>query len=186
MKIYTKTGDGGETGVWGGGRVPKDAIRINAYGTVDECNAVLGIARVYNPGAPLDGMLDRIQHLLFVVGSDLATPADVPTAIPRIGDADVSLLEEWIDQLESFLPPLKQFIIPGGCPAAAYLHVARTVCRRAERWTVSLSRQEPACATAVKFLNRLSDFLFVAARMANHLAGLPDIPWDNPRLRQKP
>jgi len=186
MKIYTKTGDGGETGLWGGGRIPKDAIRINAYGTVDECNAVLGLVRVHNPGDRLDGMLDRIQHLLFVVGSDLATPADVPTAIPRITDADISLLEEWIDLLESSLPALKQFIIPGGHPAAAYLHMARTVFRRAERWPVSLSRQEPACATVVKFLNRLSVFLLVAARTANHQRGLLDIPWKNPHLRQKP
>lgn len=177
MKIYTKTGDKGETGIWGGGRIPKDSIRINAYGTVDECNALLGVARSAGMEKPLDHKLDHIQNLLFVVGTDLATPGDVEPAIPRIADDDVQQLEKWIDEMDDSLPPLKNFIVPGGSPAAAALHHARTVCRRAERWTVMLSREEPSCAAALIFLNRLSDFLFVAARTANREAGIDDVSW---------
>ena len=184
MKIYTRTGDTGETGLWGGSRIAKDSIRIHAYGTVDECNAVLGLARTCGLG-DLDSKLGRIQHLLFVVGSDLATPGSAQTAIPRIGEAEVRIVEEWIDELEASLPPLKQFIVPGGCQGAAFLHLARTVCRRAERWTVMLSREEPACKQAVVFLNRLSDFLFVAARTANRLAGVADVPWESQRPQKK-
>lgn len=185
MKIYTKTGDKGETGLWGGGRIPKDAVRINAYGTVDECNALLGLARTCDVGEKLDGMLAGIQNQLFVVGADLATPGDTKTAIPRVSRHDVTRLESWIDRLEKALPPLKQFIVPGGCPAAAFLHLARTVCRRAERWIVTLAREEPASRQVMVFLNRLSDFLFVAARTANREAGVPDTPWDNPRPKKQ-
>jgi len=183
MKIYTKTGDKGETGVWGGGRIPKDSVRISAYGTVDECNAVLGVARSTGVEKPLDDKLAHIQNLLFVVGSDLATPNEVKPAIPRIGDDDVRLLERWIDELDKALPPLKNFVVPGGSRAAAALHHARTVCRRAERWAVMLSREEASCAPAVVFLNRLSDFLFVAARTANRLAKIDDVPWQGRNLR---
>lgn len=186
MKIYTRTGDKGETGLWGGSRISKDAVRINAYGTVDECNAVLGIARTLAVPPDLDAMLAHIQNQLFIVGADLAAPADQAPAIARVSADDAAVLERWIDELESSLPPLKQFIIPGGSPAAAYLHLARTVCRRAERWTVALAREEPSVAPVVVYLNRLSDFLFVAARTANRRAGVEDRPWDNPRLKKKP
>jgi cob(I)alamin adenosyltransferase len=183
MKIYTKTGDKGETGLWGGGRIPKDSPRINAYGTVDECNAVIGIARAAGMDKSLDDKLAHVQHRLFVVGSDLATPNDVDPAIPRIAEDDIQLLEKWIDEMEGELAPLKQFIMPGGSQPASFLHLARTVCRRAERWAVLLSREEPTSHPAVVFLNRLSDFLFVAARTANRLAGVADTPWESHRLK---
>lgn len=181
MKIYTKTGDKGETGLWGGSRTSKDSPRINAYGTVDECNAVLGLARSAGVDQSLDDKLAHVQNRLFVVGSDLATPGSVEPAIPRIAEADVQQLEKWIDEMEAELTPLKQFIVPGGSQAAAFLHLARTVCRRAERWAVLLSREESISQPAVVFLNRLSDFLFVAARTANRLAGIADIPWEGRR-----
>jgi len=181
MKIYTKTGDKGETGLWGGGRISKDSPRINAYGTVDECNAVIGIARAAGVDKGLDDKLAHIQNRLFTVGSDLATPGDVEPAIPRIADTDIEQLEKWIDEMEAELAPLKQFIVPGGSQPAAFLHLARTICRRAERWAVQLSREEPTSHPAVVFLNRLSDFLFVAARTANRLAGVTDTPWESHR-----
>ena len=181
MKIYTRTGDSGKTGLWGGGRISKDAVRIHAYGTVDECNALLGVVRTGPIDGELNGILETIQNHLFVVGSDLATPGDMPPAIPRISPDEVVFLEQAIDRLEQTLPQLKQFIVPGGVPAAAYLHLARTICRRAERWTVTLTIAEPIHQQVVIYLNRLSDFLFVAARAANHRAGTGDHPWINPR-----
>lgn len=181
MKIYTKTGDKGETGLWGGGRISKDDVRLHAYGTVDECNSIIGIARTSSANDMLDPMLDEIQNHLFLVGSDLATPGDKTAAISRIQPVMAIMLEKWIDDLEAKLPPLKQFILPGGTPMAAYLHLARTVCRRAERWLVTLVRQDAVHNEALVYLNRLSDFLFVAARAANLGAGKPDIPWKNPR-----
>lgn len=185
-KIYTKTGDDGITGLWGGDRIPKDAARIHAYGTVDECNALIGIVRtLVKPGDELDDMLRTVQNRLFVVGSDLATPGEKTPAIPRIGPEDSAVVERWIDALEEKLPPLKQFILPGGTSAAAYLHLARTVCRRAERWTVSLTASDDTHKQAVIYLNRLSDFLFVAARYANHAAGVSDHPWENARRPPK-
>lgn len=187
VKIYTKTGDDGSTGLWGGNRVPKDAARIHAYGTVDECNAVIGVARtMIAPGGELDAMLEAVQNRLFAVGADLATPGETSPAIPRICPEDSAAVEQWIDRLEAQLPPLKRFILPGGTPAAAWLHLARTVCRRAERWTVSLIAADAAHKPAAVYLNRLSDFLFVAARFANFSAGLSDRPWDNPRRPSKP
>lgn len=187
MKIYTKTGDAGQTGLWGGGRISKDATRIHAYGTVDECNALLGVVRtLLGADDELSRMLEQIQNHLFIVGSDLATPKETAPAIPRVGSEEVTLLEQWIDRLEERLPPLKQFILPGGSAAAAYLHLARTVCRRAERWTVTLAADEAIHTQAMVYLNRLSDFLFVGARTANSLAGRPDQPWNNPRLKAKP
>jgi cob(I)alamin adenosyltransferase len=184
MKIYTKTGDKGETGLWGGGRIPKDSPRINSYGTVDECNAVIGIARSAGVDRSLDDKLAHVQNRLFALGSDLATPGDVEPAIPRIAEADIEQLEKWIDEMEAELAPLKQFIVPGGSSPAAFLHLARTVCRRAERWAVLLSREEPISQPAVVFLNRLSDFLFVAARTANRLAGVADTPWEGRRTKK--
>jgi len=184
MKIYTKTGDKGETGLLGGERIGKDSIRINAYGTVDECNSVLGIIRTYELDKELDGMLEHIQNRLFIVGADLATPGDKQPKIPRISKSEIKQLEKWIDRMEKSLPPLKNFILPGGARAGAFLHLARTICRRAERWSVALLRDEPAAATAAIYLNRLSDFLFVAARWANHQAEIPDIIWDSPRRKK--
>jgi cob(I)alamin adenosyltransferase len=183
MKIYTKTGDKGETGLWGGDRIAKDSVRIIAYGTVDECNTILGVVRTCDIAPALDKMMQWIQNKLFMVGSDLATPSD-KKAVVRIGRREVGQLEKWIDRLEKSLPPLRNFILPGGCPASAFLHQARTVCRRAERGVVSLTREEPAAAGAAVFLNRLSDFLFVAARTANYQAGIADILWDSPRLKK--
>jgi cob(I)alamin adenosyltransferase len=181
MKIYTKTGDAGETGLWGGLRVPKDALRVHAYGTVDECNAAVGLARAGGLGAELDELLARVQDQLFVVGADLATPGEAAN-IPRVGEAEVAFLEQAIDALEEDLTPLRQFILPGGTLAAAHLHLARTICRRAERWLVSLAREEAMNPQVGVYLNRLSDFLFVAARAANARAGTPDTPWNSPRF----
>jgi cob(I)alamin adenosyltransferase len=191
MKIYTKTGDAGETGLWGGLRVPKDAARVQAYGTVDECNAAIGVARAAlgaskdarGAEAALDAVLASIQDQLFVVGADLATPGEAPN-IPRIGAEEIAFLEQTIDALEAELAPLRQFILPGGTPAAAHLHLARTVCRRAERWVVGLARQDAAVSGHVGiYLNRLSDCLFVLARAANARAGVADAPWNSPRQR---
>jgi cob(I)alamin adenosyltransferase len=182
MKIYTKTGDAGETGLWGGQRVSKDSARVQAYGTVDECNAAIGVARASGVEAGLDAILARIQDQLFVVGADLATPGAAAN-IPRVGPEEIAFLERSIDALEEHLEPLKQFILPGGTPAAAQLHLARTICRRAERWVVALSREAPAPNEQVGvYLNRLSDCLFVLARAANARAGVPDTPWNS--LRQ--
>jgi cob(I)alamin adenosyltransferase len=185
MKIYTKTGDAGETGLWGGQRVAKDAARVQAYGTVDECNAAIGLARASGADSGLDAILARIQDQLFVVGADLATPGAAAN-IPRVGQEEILFLEQSIDALEEQLEPLKQFILPGGTPAAAQLHLARTICRRAERWVVGLARQEPGLSEHVGvYLNRLSDCLFVLARAANARAGVPDTPWDSPRQAQE-
>ena len=161
MKIYTKTGDSGETGLWGGGRISKTDARIHAYGTIDECNATLGVARTFELSGEIDSMLAELQNILFVCGSDLATPGDKETAIERISTKDIEKLETWIDELEKTLPKLKQFIIPGGSSAAAYLHLARTACRRAERWAVEVAAGDPVHQQALIFLNRLSDYLFV-------------------------
>ncbi len=181
MKIYTKTGDAGETGLWGGLRIAKDAARVHAYGTVDECNAAIGVARASSVELRLDAILAHIQDQLFIVGADLATPG-VAANIPRIGAAEIAFLEESIDMLEEQLEPLKQFILPGGTLAAAQLHLARTVCRRAERCVVSLARQEQTLSEQVGvYLNRLSDCLFVLARAANARAGVADVPWKSPR-----
>src|SRR5215212_9537234 len=181
MKIYTKTGDAGETGLWGGLRIAKDAARVQAYGTVDECNAALGVARASGVDVGLDAILARIQDQLFVVGADLATPGEA-ASIPRIGTEEIAFLEQSIDALEEQLEPLKQFILPGGTPAAAQLHLARTICRRAERGVVGLARQEAALSAHIGvYLNRLSDCLFVLARAANARAGVADVPWNSPR-----
>jgi cob(I)alamin adenosyltransferase len=184
VKIYTRTGDDGTTGLWGGVRAPKDALRIQAYGTVDECNAALGMARAVGVGSELDQLLERIQNQLFVLGADLATPGE-STSIERVSTDDVAELEASIDELEGQLEVLRQFILPGGTPAAAHLHLARTICRRAERWAVGLAREEAVNGAALIYLNRLSDLLFVAARAANAQAGVPDVPWNSPRTQRR-
>ena len=184
MKIYTKTGDGGETGLWGGLRVAKDSLRVQAYGGVDECNAAIGVARAAIGAASelhdLAALLAQIQDQLFVVGADLATPGAAPN-IPRIGPDEIAFLEHTIDALEGELEPLRQFILPGGSLAGAQLHLARTVCRRAERALVALAREEQVGPHVGVYVNRLSDCLFVLARAANARAGVPDVPWNSPR-----
>lgn len=178
MKIYTKTGDKGDTSLFGGQRVPKDALRIEAYGTVDELNSVLGIVRADNKENEIDSIIDRIQNDLFVLGADLATPRSQSSkSIKRIDAKDSRHLEKTIDQLEEQLKPLKTFILPGGSLVAARLHFARTVCRRAERSAVRLSRNEDIGEGTTIYLNRLSDLLFVLARYANHAAGVSETKW---------
>ncbi|HCA80238.1 MAG TPA: cob(I)yrinic acid a,c-diamide adenosyltransferase [Bacteroidetes bacterium] len=178
MKIYTKTGDLGETSLLGGQRVPKDALRIEAYGTVDELNSALGIARALKPSADVDQILGLIQSDLFTLGADLAASGEKRSAmIQPVGHEHVARLEQTIDTLDAQLPPLTTFIIPGGSPLAAQLHLARTICRRAERLVVRLSKAEKVDPLSTMFLNRLSDTLFVVARYANHVAGVREIPW---------
>lgn len=178
MKIYTRTGDAGETSLFGGRRVSKDALRIESYGTIDELNSVLGIIRADNVNAEIDRILDFVQNQLFTLGADLATPVEASQGdIKRIGRGDVDALETFIDGLEPSLPPLRSFILPGGLPVAARIHLARTVCRRAERLVVRLGREEKIGDFIIVFLNRLSDLLFVVARYANHVANVTEIKW---------
>ena len=182
-KIYTRTGDAGSTALGSGERVPKHALRIAAYGTVDETNASLGMVRVHlaSGQAGLDAQLVRIQNDLFDLGADLCVPdrgAKPEHEQLRVTDAQVKRLEEEIDAMNSELKPLRSFVLPGGTPGAAALHVARTVCRRAERLMVELAAQpdEPVGAPALKYINRLSDYLFVASRYVND-RGERDVLW---------
>ncbi|MDP2119604.1 MAG: cob(I)yrinic acid a,c-diamide adenosyltransferase [Hoeflea sp.] len=181
-KIYTRTGDDGTTGLASGDRRPKYDLRVEAYGTVDETNAVIGLARLHTAAMPaLDGMLMRIQNDCFDLGADLATPdtGEVPEYEPlRIVDAQVTRIEEDIDTLNADLEPLRSFVLPGGSEAAAHLHLARTVARRAERLMVELSDREGEIVNpaAIRFVNRLSDFFFVAARWVND-QGRADVLW---------
>ncbi|HVO41793.1 MAG TPA: cob(I)yrinic acid a,c-diamide adenosyltransferase [Aggregatilineales bacterium] len=181
MKIYTRTGDGGETSLFAGGRVRKDNLRLHAYGTIDELNSMLGLVLTHPLSAETSQRLTLIQNELFVVGSDLATPSDASaTWIVRMSAEPVERLEHEIDAMEAHLTPLNNFILPGGIPAAAALHVARTICRRAERWIVSLGDAEAINGVALQYVNRLSDWLFVAARYENRLAGHQDTIWKHP------
>lgn len=185
MKIYTKTGDQGETGLFAGGRVSKDDTRVEAYGCVDELNAVIGLVRAAPPDAELDGCLRRIAGELFALGADLATPLEAKASwVVRIDEPMIAALEAEIDRFETELEPLRHFILPGGSPAGATLHLARTVCRRAERRAVSLAHAIAINDAALRYLNRLSDWLFVAARLANQRAGRPEEPWISPIERQ--
>ncbi|MBN2490829.1 MAG: cob(I)yrinic acid a,c-diamide adenosyltransferase [Planctomycetes bacterium] len=176
--IYTRTGDRGETSLVGGGRVPKDAARVEAYGTVDETNAWIGAARAFVGDRALEEALEFLQHRLFNCSSNLATPAATKRVPPRIEEADIAFLERAIDRFEGATGKLTAFVLPGGSRAAAFLHVARTVCRRAERRVVGLGADEPVDPLVLAFLNRASDFLFAAARYSNHLEGRPDAAWD--------
>jgi cob(I)alamin adenosyltransferase len=183
-KIYTRTGDDGTTGLGSGERRRKDDLRVEAYGTIDEANAAIGLARLSTAGdKPLDAMLSAIQNDLFDLGADLCTPpSEKPPAYEplRIAEAQVDRLEREIDQLNAELAPLRSFVLPGGTSAAAALHLARTISRRAERLMVALAAQEPVGAPALKYVNRLSDFLFVASRYVNHKAqgdGGGDVLW---------
>ena len=179
MKIYTKTGDKGETGLFGGRRVRKDHPRIAAYGDVDELNALLGLARRLNDRPELDRILQKIQNDLFDLGAVLATPD--PGRLRGgsfIRREDISALEEEIDRLDRDLPPLRNFILPGGSELAANLHLARTVCRRAEREIVALAEKEPVGEEVLGYINRLSDFLFVLARWVNFKEEFPESRWE--------
>lgn len=181
MKIYTRTGDDGTTGLLGSQRVSKDDARVEAYGSVDELNAGLGAAAAHDPAGLLRNELAAIQARLFHVGAELATPdATLLQKLPRVADDDVTALEALIDRLEATLPPLTSFVLPGGSPLAAELHRARTVCRRAERRVVTLSRHSEVEPRLVRYLNRLADLLFVMARYANANAGVTETTW-NPR-----
>jgi cob(I)alamin adenosyltransferase len=178
MKIYTTTGDQGETSLFGGRRVPKDALRIEAYGTVDELNSALGVARAWKPAKEIDEILESLQNDLFVLGADLATPAEKQNElIERIRQEHITHIEKVIDTIEARLTPLSSFIIPDGSHVAAQLHLARTICRRAERFVVKLSREERIGLHCVVFLNRVSDLLFVLARYANRVDGVEETPW---------
>lgn len=183
MKLYTRTGDAGTTALFGGARVSKHHPRIEAYGTLDELNAVLGLALAAMTDerlAPLAETLVQVQHDLFVAGADFATPLDAKPFVPRIAGADVVRLEAAIDRFDGEVPPLRQFILPGGSEAAARLHVARTVCRRAERLALQAGELEAFNREALVYLNRLSDLLFAAARWANHAVGVDDVAWQAP------
>ena len=176
MKIYTKTGDAGETGLFGGGRVPKDDPRVQAYGHVDELNATLGFAAALEPADFEPEFLQAVQRDLFLIGAELATP-NAAKVRDKVTTERVEAIERLIDKHEAELAPLKNFILPGGTPKAAALHVARTTCRRAERAVVTLGRDEQINATIIHYLNRLSDLLFVLARAVNKQAGRADIVW---------
>lgn len=181
MKIYTRTGDAGSTGLFGGGRVPKDHIRVEAYGDVDELNAAIGMARAVEMMPRIDEVLVPIQRDLFAIGALLATPdrekMETQLAKARIDDTRIAELERAVDDAEEELDPLKSFILPGGTPKSAALHVARTVCRRAERHVVRLQHEEDLPPLAVIYLNRLSDLLFTLARLANRRAGAGEVTW---------
>jgi cob(I)alamin adenosyltransferase len=181
-KIYTRTGDAGETSLFGGGRVAKSSVRIEAIGAVDEVNAAVGVvhAELARGGiAPigLDSLLARIQHGLFDLGAEIATPQPAKHGTNLIRDEAVIELEAAIDRYESELEPLRAFILPGGCAAAAQLHVARCVCRRAERRLVRLAAAEPIRGEVLRYLNRLSDLLFVLARAVNQVNRVADVTW---------
>lgn len=177
MKIYTKTGDAGETGLFGGTRVSKASDRVAAYGDVDELNSVLGLARVHPIDEARDALLATVQSELFDLGAELAARPGKDTGVPKIEAAQVEALERAIDAAEAELTPLTTFILPGGSNGAAHLHHARTVCRRAERAVVTLATQDDVRPDVLRYLNRLSDLLFVLARLANHRAGVNDVPW---------
>lgn len=181
MKIYTRTGDRGDTGLFGGGRVPKNDPRVEAYGDVDELNAHLGLARAIEMMPRIDEVLVPIQRDLFALGALLATPDHAKMheqlAKARIDEDRVAQLERAIDQGEEELEPLRAFIIPGGTPKSAALHVARTVCRRAERRVIALAQTTELPTLVVIYLNRLSDLLFVLARVANRRAGAGEVSW---------
>ena len=185
MKIYTRTGDTGETALFGGGRVPKDHRRVEAYGEVDEANATLGLAIAALEASDIAWMAARlrvVQEDLFAIGAHLATPTALDggaaaSHLPALPNARPAEMEAWMDEADLRLEPLKSFVLPGGSEAAARLHVARTVCRRADRRVTSLAASEPVDGEIGVYLNRLSDLLFTYARLANLEAGTRDVPW---------
>lgn len=178
VKIYTRAGDDGSTGLLGQGRVPKSDPRVEAFGSVDELNAALGTVRALDAEHWLEAELERAQNDLFTLGAELATNSDQAlAALARLSDADVSRLESWIDRLEEGLPALRNFILPSGTPLGAQLHLARTICRRAERRLVALAAAAAIEPRLIRYLNRLGDLLFVMARWCNARAGATETPW---------
>lgn len=179
MKIYTKTGDAGDTGLFGGGRVSKSSMRVWAYGEVDELNSVIGLCAITPIDEERSALLAEIQRQLFEIGGELATTdaRQQKGGLPQISEDDVVALERAIDQAEEELEPLMNFVLPGGSELSARLHLARTVCRRAERRVVALAAEENVRGELVRYLNRLSDLLFTLARLANVRANVPDVPW---------
>ena len=179
MKIYTRTGDNGTTGLFGGQRVSKDSERVEAYGTVDELNALLGVVLLALDDHQLRERIVQLQNDLFVLGADLATPRETKASarVPRMTAEDAARLEAWIDEADGELEPMRSFILPGGSPGAAHLHWARTVCRRAERRVITLEHGEAINEQIRVYLNRLSDLLFVWARLVNQRLGIADQPW---------
>ena len=180
MKIYTKTGDKGTTGLFGGARLPKDHVRIEAYGTVDELNSIIGIVHDHVENDSIKKVLVEIQNRLFTIGSNLASDPSKEMITPDVLDSDIELLENEMDNMESGLAPLKHFILPGGHPAVSYCHLARTVCRRAERRVIALFHAEPGEAIIIKYLNRLSDYFFMLGRKVADDFDVEEIKW-NPR-----
>jgi cob(I)alamin adenosyltransferase len=181
MRIYTRTGDDGRTGLYGGGRVNKDDVRIEAYGTVDELNAALGIVRTWEVPMEVDQVLQAVQNELFSLGAELATPQPDEHGTRFVDQDKIKRLETSIDRLDGSLPPLTQFILPSGSQAASALHLARCICRRAERRVVTLSGQNAEISPlVVEYLNRLGDLLFVLARVVNAGQGVADQPWTRP------
>lgn len=176
MKIYTRKGDSGQTSLYGGDRVSKSSRRIEAYGTVDELNTVMGVAASHSCSPKGTLWIPKVQEQLLVLGADLATPSEAKTRIDRVGSEEIEFLEEAIDEMTEELPELKNFILPGGSQPGATLHLARTVCRRAERAAVACD-EENLSEHTITYLNRLSDFLFTLARFENHYAGTPEQPW---------
>jgi len=180
LKVYTRRGDRGETDLFGGPRVAKDDLRVEAYGAVDELNAVVGRAAAASAHEDLRSVLSEVQSLLFDLGGTLATPDAAQRAksrVPSVEQRDIDAAESYIDGFERELEPLRRFVLPGGSAAAAEFHVARTVCRRAERRCVALHREDPVDEIALGYLNRLSDLLFVMARVENRRAGIGDVEW---------
>ena len=190
MKLYTRRGDNGLTDLYGGRRVSKDSLRVEAYGTVDELNSLIGLVRCSSGPASVLEPLASIQSRLFEIGADLATPEDdaeegesqkrKARSVPRVSDDHVAELEGWIDHASGAAPAMTHFVLPGGTELASRLHVARCVCRRAERLCVALAHAEPLGEAVVTYLNRLSDLLFAMARQANAEAGVADVPWISP------
>ena len=174
MPLYTKFGDAGKTQLYGAGTVSKSHPRVHAYGTVDELSSFLGAILTEGVSAELRGTLTMIQHVLYCLGGDLATPLSAHTNVQRINEEQVRELEQWIDAAEARVPPVHHFILPGGSRVGALLHHSRTVCRRAERWVVTLTEKEHVNMVCLRYLNRLGDFLFAAARVVNTEGGRPE------------
>jgi len=177
MKIYTKTGDNGTTGLFGGKRIPKDDLRIEAYGTVDELNSFIGLLNSSFNEATQNYFLSEVQKRLFTIGSNLASDPEKRMITPDITDEDIQLLENAMDTMDQLLEPLKNFILPGGDTAISYAHVCRTVCRRAERRVITLDRESIVDPKIIVYLNRLSDYFFVLSRYIGHTKDIPEIPW---------
>lgn len=178
MKIYTKTGDKGTTALFGGKRVSKADLRIDTYGTVDELNSYIGLVRDQPVNASRKNILVEIQDRLFTIGSILATePGNTKVKVPSLADGDITILEKEIDAMDAQLPPMKSFVLPGGHQSVSFCHVARTVCRRAERLVIALDSQEKVDALIVQYLNRLSDFLFMLSRKMTAELGAEETPW---------